>query len=334
MPSTAMKLYVRGLQEGCLAWSPDLSRLLWLNQHYDTPEILISKPALVSIARPAKINLTAPTTICWAATNKCNLACDYCLGTKEILELDLHDQTTVLQNILASDVLSIDFSGGEPLLLGNLFNFMEMIKRRGRGITITTNGTFLTRYASRLASFVDFVRISIDGSCAESHDKSRGLPGLLGEILRGIELLHFYSVPVRVNTVVMKTNFNEIEDIVRLVKSVGVAKISLLQYLSIGQTAHKPNYRVGGKEFLELGRSLQAKYEDEAFKVGVRDTERAKGYTVVRANGYGYANHNLSANSVSDRQILLGNLLEERLDVLWRRVFGSSVVLDISGLDR
>lgn len=325
-----LRLYVRNLQNGCLAWCPSVGRYFWLSQQIDASEITLSEAELAHIAQPTEVKLASPTRLCWSAINLCNLTCDYCLDTKGTPELDTYMKQQVLENVLASGVLAIDFSGGEPLIMHDIFLLLGIVREHGRGATVTTNGAVLARHVSCLAPLVDCVRISIDGSCPESHDQLRKRPGLFATILEGIELLHSYSVPVRVNTVVMEPNLGEIEDIVKLAKSVGAKEISLLQYLPIGEAARTFNYYcVETTAFLELGRKLRAKYEDKDFKVTLRDIDGSRGYLVLWADGRVYANQNMRARRITERQMLLGNLLEERLDVLWHRAFGS-VTLNIT----
>ena len=324
-----MRLYLCKVRNGNLAWSPFHNRLFFLKRQFDVPEIEVSAAELARLSISGNIVLHSPLRVCWSAASHCNLACDYCLSKKGIPGLSAAHKQVVLRNILSSDVLTIDFSGGEPLLMRDLYTLMRMVREAGRGVTITTNGTLVAENAANLAELVDCVRISIDGSHADSHDRFRNRPGTFNAILEGIEKLCAYHVPIRVNTLVMKPNLGELEAIVALAKSFGAQQINLLQFMPIGDGAsHADAYFVDTATFLDVGQALQAKYETDAFRVYLRDIPRNVGFVVVWANGEVFVNVGMYRQKGSGQyQIPIGNVLDTCLDALWQGKFGSYSLL-------
>jgi len=320
-----MRLYLRKVRNGSLAWSPVHNRLFLIRRRFDDPEIEVSAAELARLSISGNVVLHSPLRLCWSATSRCNLACDYCLSMKGIPELSTARKQVVLRNILSSDVLTIDFSGGEPLLMRDLYTLMRMVREAGRGVTITTNGTLVAENAADLAGFADCVRISIDGSHAHSHDGFRNKPGTFNAILEGIEKLHAYQVPIRINTLVMKPNLGELEAIVALAKSLGAKQINLLQFMPIGDGAsHADAYFVDTATFLDIGQALKAKYETDTFRVYLRGIPRNVGFVVVWADGKVFVNVGMYRQKASGQyQIPIGNVLDACLDTLWQRKFGS-----------
>lgn len=119
-------------------------------------------------------------------TRACNLACKYCFvdaptsGTHMTMEIALKSLELALDYPLCADTLTVEFSGGEPLLNFDLIrNFIpiaiEKAKNRGKKLTFTiqTNGTLLNdEIISFLVKYRVNIGISIDGT-KEFHDRNR-----------------------------------------------------------------------------------------------------------------------------------------------------------------
>ncbi|MCC8189986.1 MAG: GTP 3',8-cyclase MoaA [Planctomycetes bacterium] len=142
-------------------------------------------------------------------TSACNFRCVFCrpdtapasdrgqaaLDTGEVLRL---------AGVLASlGVERIKITGGEPLLAPDVLTVIESLKPRAPGgISVTTNGTRLWRYAGDLARLgVDGVTVSLNALSAGGLCRLAGCRADPGRILDGIGRAQAGGLRVKINLV-------------------------------------------------------------------------------------------------------------------------------------
>ena len=170
--------------------------------------VIIKEPVML----PA-YNFSAPDTIFFEVTRACNLACQHCLNNSgKQLQRELSDEqrSIIIDDICNIGIQEIRFTGGEPLLASTIFKYISQIRNQGLRASIGTNGTLIdSRVAKKLASAgLNTAIVSIDGM-ERQHDFIRG-EGSFKKTLIGIQSLLDVGIPVRVNTVAMKSNMGEI----------------------------------------------------------------------------------------------------------------------------
>ena len=133
------------------------------------------------------------------------------------------------------------FTGGEPLLRDDLCELVQFASKLKLATCIATNGILLSRQlADRLtASGLDLFHLSIDGSCAEIHDKYRGR-GTFPESLRGLENAAHTGLPVMVKTMATKHNAHDFENIAELLEDRGTTLWALQSVVPSGRGASLP----------------------------------------------------------------------------------------------
>ena len=157
-----------------------------------------------------------------SVTDRCDLRCVYCMAEnmtflpkKDLLTLEeLHRLSTTLT---AMGVRKIRLTGGEPLVRRNIMWLIEQLGadvNAGRldEVTVTTNGTQLTRFAEPLASAgVKRINVSLD---TVDRDKFAAITrwGKLDPVLDGIAAAKAAGLHVKINAVALKgVNEDEIE---------------------------------------------------------------------------------------------------------------------------
>jgi len=95
-----------------------------------------------------------------SVTDRCDLRCTYCMAEnmtflprKDLLSLE--ELGTLCESFIKRGIKKIRITGGEPLVRRDLMSFIHKLsKHRISGkldeITLTTNGTLLSRYAKEL----------------------------------------------------------------------------------------------------------------------------------------------------------------------------------------
>ncbi|MFQ5563380.1 MAG: GTP 3',8-cyclase MoaA [Parvularculaceae bacterium] len=180
-----------------------------------------------------------------SVTDRCDLRCAYCMpeDTKflpraEILSLEELD--AVASAFIRLGVDKIRITGGEPLTRRNVTSLFESLSRHLysgalREITLTTNGTLLSRFAERLAEIgVRRINVSLD-----SLDGARfariSRRGALLAVLEGLEAARQAGLAVKINTVALKgENEEEIPSIISWAHDKGF-DVTLIEVMPMGE---------------------------------------------------------------------------------------------------
>lgn len=124
----------------------------------------------------------------------CNLNCEHCF-TSAIKQPDRRkmnpdDYSRVAEECMKLGTVNFSFQGGEPLLSKNLGDIIKACRPDCNLISVTTNGTLLTKEkVKELKKIgVDIFTISLDSAIAEEHDRFRGSRGSFEKTLSGIKL--------------------------------------------------------------------------------------------------------------------------------------------------
>ena len=176
-------------------------------------KVIIREPNVLPVD-----NFSAPDVIFFELSRKCNLYCAHCLNNSgEVLPAEIPHKRRValLDDFCKAGVQDIRFTGGEPLLVPQIFDYISKIREDGLRASIGTNGTLVDAMVVKKLSKADLnvAIVSVDG-LENKHDSIRGV-GTFRKTLKGIELLIEAHIPVRVNLVAMKSNLAEIPNVVK-----------------------------------------------------------------------------------------------------------------------
>jgi cyclic pyranopterin phosphate synthase len=148
-----------------------------------------------------------------SVTDRCNLRCVYCMAAegvslmshKDILTYE--EINTIAQAAVGLGINKIRLTGGEPLVRSGLPELLKMLAQIEGidDISLTTNGTLLSRYASELKDAgLRRVNVSLDTLKPERFKQITRRDNKLSEVLEGIDAARAVGLnPVKLNTVVM-----------------------------------------------------------------------------------------------------------------------------------
>ncbi len=230
---------------------------------------------------PASLSSDWPVSVCWSPLVRCNLACPHCLDDKTLPELGAAQRTTAAQAIADSEVLGVDISGGEPLLLTDLAELADRLTGGGCAVSVTTNGWHLPRRAAELAGRLDAIRVSLDGPTATLHDAVRG-EGSFTRAIAGITASLTAGLPVQMQTVLRRSSAADSQQVVDLADRLGVHGVTFLQMLPIGEGAALPDEPLDDTAAQTLIDTLTV---PAGITVRLRTRAAAEGFSVVRADG-------------------------------------------------
>ena len=158
-----------------------------------------------------------------SVTDRCDLRCLYCMSEDmkflpRASLLSLEEIVRVGRAFVDLGVNKIRITGGEPLHRRDILKgFRELGELEGlRDLTVTTNGTQLSRFASELrAAGVTRINVSLDSLRA---DRYRELTrnGRIEQVMRGLDAAQAAGFDrIKLNAVVLKhRNHDEVHDLV------------------------------------------------------------------------------------------------------------------------
>ncbi|MGO4568838.1 GTP 3',8-cyclase MoaA [Rhizobium sp. 2YAF20] len=180
-----------------------------------------------------------------SVTDRCDFRCTYCMSEdmtflprKDLLTLEELERLCVA--FIDKGVSSIRLTGGEPLMRQNIMHLVRELGARVKSgeleeLTLTTNGSQLSRYAAELAANgIRRINVSID---TLDPKKFREITrrGDLAKVLEGVEAARLAGIRIKINAVALK-NFNEEElpDIMRWAHALGM-DMTVIETMPMGE---------------------------------------------------------------------------------------------------
>lgn len=150
-------------------------------------------------------------------TSDCMLSCPYCYhgsrrGTGNYFPLERY---RLLLNELPVGI-TIDLSGGEPLLHPNIRTMIRLAAEKEYRIRLITNGILLADFPEEELTMLDTIAISLDGITKDEHDAIRG-KGSFQKIEHAIARLRDIGISDRItfDVTVSRRNVDHLEDFLR-----------------------------------------------------------------------------------------------------------------------
>lgn len=275
-------------------------------------------------------DLRAPVNVTWEVTARCNLRCRHCLSADILsngaFELDLGQCFDFIDELKRIGVFQINFGGGEPFLRKDFLDILAYAHSKGITTCVSTNGTVLDENLVKEMKRMDLLRIqvSLDGATAATNDSIRGV-GTFEKILVGIEyfIKHKFS-HLSINTVVTRTNFNELEELCKLAGYYGV-KTRFSRFRPAGRAREVwQDYHLSNRQLAKLSEFLSVHREiltgDSFFPI-INENERHMALNICGAarmtcsvlpDGSVYP-----CAFLQDESFKGGNILRESLETIW-----------------
>jgi GTP 3',8-cyclase len=180
-----------------------------------------------------------------SVTDRCDLRCFYCMSEDmtflpkaDLLTLEELDR--LCSAFVAKGVKKLRLTGGEPLVRRNVMSLVRSLSRHLstgalRELTMTTNGTQLSRFASELSDCgIRRINVSLD---TLDPTKFRAITrwGELDKVLAGIEAVRAAGLAVKINAVALKNlNEDEIPSLIRWAHGNDMA-LTLIEVMPMGE---------------------------------------------------------------------------------------------------
>jgi MoaA/NifB/PqqE/SkfB family radical SAM enzyme len=135
-------------------------------------------------------------------------------------------------------VSKIMFTGGEPLLVNNIVEYIKIASSHGLIVDLNSNLTLLDEGSAEEISKVGIAEVttSLDGD-EETHCRIRGNKDCFKRTLKSIELLRNKSINVDIVCMVMKSNIEKLSEVVSLTTDLGVSSITFSGLILAGRAS-------------------------------------------------------------------------------------------------
>ncbi len=167
---------------------------------------------LFSLGRRTPVR--GPAKLAWEVTERCNARCLTCARREaRVDELGTDEGISLVRQAAAMGVLTLSFSGGEPLLRPDLPLLIAEASRCGLHTSVSTNGLLLRPKVveSLVASGLGTIYLSLDGMEA-THDRMRGVPGAFRAVTAVARSLAGRGRPrVFYNATISRENLGDLE---------------------------------------------------------------------------------------------------------------------------
>jgi radical SAM protein with 4Fe4S-binding SPASM domain len=197
----------------------------------------------------------------WHITDLCNLRCKHCYQERFDRERDLSlkEWDGIISSMVSSlkdsgyDSLSINVTGGEPLISPLLFPILNILEATPfiSEFNIITNGILLKDYYQRLKSFerLKYLKVSLEGPDASINDRIRGR----GNFQRVIEVLkETCAKDVILMFTLAKYNYRELDKTYILAKDLGIKGFILERFIPLGEGREIQKEALDAREWYEV----------------------------------------------------------------------------------
>ncbi|HID42754.1 MAG TPA: GTP 3',8-cyclase MoaA [Archaeoglobaceae archaeon] len=216
-----------------------------------------------------------------AITNKCNLKCVYCHREGELSpgeEMNLEEIRKISNAFYRLGIKKVKITGGEPLLRKDVVEIIQSMPEFSE-ISMTTNGSFLSRRAYELAEAgLSRVNVSLDTLDDKKYSKITG-GGEVKKVIDGIYAAYDAGLlPIKVNMVIMKEiNEDEVEDLLNFTSGFNRDGINvILQLIELMKMFGMDKYYVDITP-------IEEKYSKKARAVVIREMHKRKQYAIDKS---------------------------------------------------
>jgi len=153
-------------------------------------------------------------------TARCNMNCRHCyinLSANDKLaklnELSLEEIEKIADQALELGAVWVLLTGGEPLLRSDFEEIFLLLKHKGFLVSVFTNATLIK--PDHLSLFRKYpprdIEITIYGASENVYESVTRVSGSYNEFMRGINMLNDAGIPIRLKSMAIRSNMDEIE---------------------------------------------------------------------------------------------------------------------------
>lgn len=170
-----------------------------------------------------------PYIVIWEVTRACQLKCVHCRADAQTKpdpnELSYEEGLKLIDQIYEMNNPMLVFTGGDCMMREDLFELADYAVKKGMRVSMTPSATDnVTKEKMERAKEVGLSRwaFSLDGPTPKIHDHFRGTGGSFDLTLRKVNYLNELKMPLQINTVISRYNYDHLEQMAELMKDLKV----------------------------------------------------------------------------------------------------------------
>ena len=157
---------------------------------------------------------------------------------------------------------------------------------------IITNGSLLNSEKLKLfGDNLDWITLPLDGSNEENQILVGRPPGHFSQVIKLLDQLKTGNYKLKINTVLCKQNFKDIENIAQLIKKYKIKRWKVFQFFPIrsASCAYKDKYEVSNHEFNQVKAKIKSLFKPDECSIHLASIkELENSYFCIDPNGIVY----------------------------------------------
>lgn len=191
----------------------------------------------------SKSVFSAPLSVCWDLTYRCNLKCIHCCFSSYNCVTNICNEKVpiermydVLDELDKMKIIRLEIAGGEPLLYPQFDSFIKYVQTKHFEISVVTNGLLLSQEKLNMLKKCRLtqIQISLDGFTPYIHEFIRG-KGTFGKTIEKIRMVLHDNINLVVAAMVYKENYNRMDEFVEFLYRLKVRYFRIQFLLPIGE---------------------------------------------------------------------------------------------------
>jgi len=170
-----------------------------------------------------------------ALTNKCNMACVYCINEDHRKEMNSSLSEKLIESVVSMGVCSVSISGGEPTLHSGFWDLVRELTKNAVAVTVETNGTTLSRANVRRLAKLGILGVSLSIDSLDARDyPSLGQSAVTPEhLIAAIGWLKDAGIHVRTSAVLVPGINSQKDKAERLWEALNKLNVSVQCYTEV-----------------------------------------------------------------------------------------------------
>lgn len=285
--------------------------------------------------------------IAWQCAYDCNLRCIHCYAAHDPHELlSKKEAMKLIEQAHELEAKSFVFTGGEPLTRADILELMEFVRELGMKPIVATNATLVTRDHVKVFRRCEAtIAINLPAISEEVHARFTGVASSLKRKLEAIKLMLSEGLSISVGIAITRVNISDVEGVLSFSEKLGVY-CDVLTTIPMGRA--KPEVLPSLQEYKDFINKLYEKWHavpmhaagykslmSQDSKISVYEPSYvallySKGFDVPgKLCSLSQTLHIMEDGSARACPFIpysLGNIREESLREIWRRLKGDMFI--------
>ena len=271
------------------------------------------------------LKLKSPISVVWEITNNCNFKCPHCRAYEKLTVDDEQIENKIIDELIKNDILTVNISGGEPLLNPRVFEIIQKLSNANIYVGISTNGWLYKQKREKLLEAgLKFIQVSLDGNRV-LHEKFRGVKGSYERAVDTLKQAKKDGLFTQMNVTITSENLKTLEWNYNKALEIGVDKILYRRVVSAGKAVENNYIIPNKKEYIDTIQKL-IKLDNSKLIVAVDDPIIYAIQDIESDEKLGCAAGIKSVGISSKGDIYpciflrekLGNIMKDNLSELWQ----------------